>query len=52
MRGGDLSRLKLDRVDLYQLHRIAPKVPLAEQGVLTMRVGRNARTRHSRFPRA
>jgi aryl-alcohol dehydrogenase-like predicted oxidoreductase len=26
-----LRRLKLDRIDLYQLHRIDPKVPLAEQ---------------------
>jgi pyridoxine 4-dehydrogenase len=30
-----LRRLKLDRIDLYQLHRIDPKVPLADQlGVL------------------
>jgi pyridoxine 4-dehydrogenase len=26
-----LRRLKVDRIDLYQLHRIDPKVPLAEQ---------------------
>jgi aryl-alcohol dehydrogenase-like predicted oxidoreductase len=26
-----LRRLKLDRIDLYQLHRIDPKVPVAEQ---------------------
>ncbi len=25
---GSLKRLKLDRIDLYQLHRIDPKVPL------------------------
>ena len=31
-----LRRLKLERIDLYQLHRIDPKVPVAEQlGVLT-----------------
>lgn len=30
-----LRRLRLERIDLYQLHRIDPKVPLAEQlGVL------------------
>jgi aryl-alcohol dehydrogenase-like predicted oxidoreductase len=28
---GSLRRLKLDRIDLYQLHRIDPKVPLADQ---------------------
>lgn len=27
---GSLKRLKLDRIDLYQLHRIDPKVPLDE----------------------
>lgn len=27
---GSLKRLKLDRIDLYQLHRIDPKVPAAE----------------------
>lgn len=26
-----LQRLKVDRIDLYQLHRIDPKVPLADQ---------------------
>ncbi|HEY8981697.1 MAG TPA: aldo/keto reductase [Streptomyces sp.] len=32
---GSLRRLRLDRIDLYQLHRIDPDVPLAEQlGVL------------------
>lgn len=31
-----LRRLKLDRIDLYQLHRIDPAVPVADQiGVLT-----------------
>ncbi|HEX6872180.1 MAG TPA: aldo/keto reductase [Micromonosporaceae bacterium] len=31
-----LRRLQVDRIDLYQLHRIDPKVPLAEQlGALT-----------------
>ncbi|GAB3276852.1 aldo/keto reductase [Actinocorallia lasiicapitis] len=28
---GSLHRLKLDRIDLYQLHRIDPQVPLADQ---------------------
>src|SRR5271168_2103152 len=33
---GSLRRLKLDRIDLYQLHRIDPKVPAADQfGALT-----------------
>ncbi len=27
---GSLQRLQLDRIDLYQLHRIDPKVPLAD----------------------
>src|SRR5271154_3139541 len=28
---GSLPRLRLDRIDLYQLHRIDPKVPAADQ---------------------
>ena len=28
---GSLQRLRLDRIDLYQLHRIDPKVPAADQ---------------------
>ena len=28
---GSLRRLRLDRIDLYQLHRIDPKVPAADQ---------------------
>jgi len=28
---GSLRRLRLDRIDLYQLHRIDPKVPVEEQ---------------------
>lgn len=28
---GSLQRLRLDRIDLYQLHRIDPKVPLEDQ---------------------
>ena len=27
---GSLSRLRLERIDLYQLHRVDPKVPIAE----------------------
>jgi aryl-alcohol dehydrogenase-like predicted oxidoreductase len=27
---GSLARLRLDRIELYQLHRVDPKVPLAE----------------------
>ena len=33
---GSLRRLKVERIDLYQLHRIDPQVPLADQiGMLT-----------------
>jgi len=28
--GGSLKRLRLERIDLYQLHRVDPKVPLEE----------------------
>src|SRR6476660_9195583 len=28
---GSLGRLRLDRIDLYQLHRIDPKVPIEDQ---------------------
>ena len=28
---GSLRRLRLDRIDLYQLHRIDPKVPAEDQ---------------------
>ena len=28
---GSLRRLKLERIDLYQLHRIDPKVPMEDQ---------------------
>jgi aryl-alcohol dehydrogenase-like predicted oxidoreductase len=29
--GGSLQRLRLERIDLYQLHRIDPKVPVEDQ---------------------
>src|SRR5208282_4520614 len=28
---GSLRRLRLDRIDLYQLHRIDPKIPIEDQ---------------------
>jgi len=41
-----LRRLKLDTIDLYQLHRIDPQVPLAEQlGALT-ELQREGKIRH------
>ncbi|MEO3785188.1 aldo/keto reductase [Actinocorallia sp. B10E7] len=41
-----LRRLKLDTIDLYQLHRIDPQVPLAEQlGALT-ELRREGKIRH------
>ncbi len=43
---GSLKRLKLDRIDLWQLHRIDPKVPADEQfGVLADLV-REGKVRH------
>ena len=43
---GSLKRLKLDRIDLLQLHRIDPKVPLEDQlGALT-RLQEEGKIRH------
>lgn len=43
---GSLKRLRLDRIDLYQLHRVDPKVPADEQfGVLADFV-REGKVRH------
>ena len=43
---GSLQRLKLERIDLYQLHRIDPDVPLADQlGTLT-RMREEGKVRH------
>jgi aryl-alcohol dehydrogenase-like predicted oxidoreductase len=43
---GSLKRLKLERIDLYQLHRIDPKVPVEESlGALT-ELQREGKIRH------
>jgi aryl-alcohol dehydrogenase-like predicted oxidoreductase len=43
---GSLQRLRLERIDLLQLHRIDPKVPLADQiGALT-RLQEEGKIRH------
>jgi aryl-alcohol dehydrogenase-like predicted oxidoreductase len=43
---GSLERLRLDRIDLLQLHRIDPKVPVADQiGALT-RLQEEGKIRH------
>ncbi|HTL68304.1 MAG TPA: aldo/keto reductase [Lacunisphaera sp.] len=41
-----LRRLKLDRIDLYQLHRIDPKVPLAETLGALKELRRAGKIRH------
>ncbi|MFI0356537.1 aldo/keto reductase [Actinomadura sp. 9N407] len=41
-----LRRLKLDRIDLYQLHRIDPKVPLEEQLGLLKDMQSEGKIRH------
>lgn len=41
-----LRRLKLDRIDLYQLHRIDPKVPAEEQFGLLADVQKEGKVRH------
>jgi aryl-alcohol dehydrogenase-like predicted oxidoreductase len=43
---GSLRRLRLDRIDLYQLHRIDPKVPVDEQFGFLQRAQRDGRIRH------
>src|SRR5665213_912556 len=41
-----LRRLKVDRIDLYQLHRIDPKVPLAESLGALRELQRAGKIRH------
>ncbi len=43
---GSLRRLRLDRIDLYQLHRIDPKVPEEEQFGFLQEAQRAGRIRH------
>jgi aryl-alcohol dehydrogenase-like predicted oxidoreductase len=43
---GSLKRLKLDRIDLYQLHRIDPKVPADEQFGVLAEFQREGKVRH------
>ncbi len=43
---GSLRRLKLDRIDLYQLHRIDPKVPEEQQFEFLQRAQRDGTIRH------
>lgn len=41
-----LRRLKLERIDLYQLHRIDPQVPLAESLGVLLEMQREGKIRH------
>jgi pyridoxine 4-dehydrogenase len=43
---GSLKRLRLDRIDLLQLHRIDPKVPLAEQIGTLVDLQREGKIKH------
>ncbi len=43
---GSLRRLKLDRIDLWQLHRIDPAVPADEQFGLLADLAREGKVRH------
>ena len=43
---GSLRRLRLERIDLYQLHRIDPKVPEAEQFGIMAELQREGKVRH------
>jgi pyridoxine 4-dehydrogenase len=43
---GSLRRLKLDRIDLYQLHRIDPKTPLEDQIGTLLDLQRQGKIRH------
>jgi len=43
---GSLRRLKLDRIDLYQLHRIDPKVPVEESLGALVELQRAGKIRH------
>ncbi|HEY5791990.1 MAG TPA: aldo/keto reductase [Chthoniobacterales bacterium] len=43
---GSLVRLKVDRIDLFQLHRIDPKVPLEDQIGTLLDLQREGKIRH------
>lgn len=43
---GSLKRLKLERIDLYQLHRIDPEFPLADQIGVLVDLQREGKIRH------
>src|SRR5258707_696819 len=43
---GSLKRLKLDRIDLYQLHRIDPKVPLELTLEFLVKAQKNGQIKH------
>lgn len=43
---GSLRRLKLDRIDLLQLHRIDPKVPVEDQIGALVRLQQEGKIRH------
>ena len=43
---GSLRRLKLDRIDLLQLHRIDPKVPVEDQVGALVRLQQQGKIRH------
>jgi pyridoxine 4-dehydrogenase len=45
-REGSLRRLKLDRIDLYQLHTVDPKVPLADSIGALVDLQREGKIRH------
>jgi aryl-alcohol dehydrogenase-like predicted oxidoreductase len=43
---GSLRRLRLERIDLYQLHRVDPKVPLEDQIGTLIELQREGKVRH------
>jgi aryl-alcohol dehydrogenase-like predicted oxidoreductase len=43
---GSLQRLKLDRIDLFQLHRIDPKVPVEDQIGALVKLQEEGKIRH------
>lgn len=43
---GSLKRLRLDRIDLYQLHRIDPKVPVEESLGFLVEMQKQGKIRH------
>ena len=43
---GSLRRLRLDRIDLYQLHRVDPKVPLEDSVGALAELRREGKVRH------